>query len=218
MNNAPSSMVSLLISGDIGIGKTSLLRTYTEWINKQCSGLKLDGTLSLRIPDGRKNRGYSIIRLSDKIRADIAVNKLLVEENKTNYSQDDLFELKMNPASIERPGSNGCKYYFIKGGFESANDWYLDITSNLLDIDILIIDDIGPLEFNGKGIVGIMNLLKNLTDRFSGILIVAVRGFLMESMVIEFPYDWTILELNQKNSSECMKTLKSITREKYGRE
>jgi len=78
------------------------------------------------------------------------------------------------------------KYYFYQQAFEKANDWLGDTRP----FDVIIIDEVGPLEMRGGGFY---ELLTNLFQDYKGILVVAVRNEILEEFRIKFPHPETAI-------------------------
>jgi len=89
------------------------------------------------------------------------------------------------------------KYYFYQQAFEKANDWLTDTR----EFDVIIIDEVGPLEMRGGGFY---ELLTNLFQDFKGVFIVAVRTEILEEFRIKFPHPETAIFATNTNIKEIV--------------
>jgi nucleoside-triphosphatase THEP1 len=89
------------------------------------------------------------------------------------------------------------KYFFYEHAFDKANDWLTDTRQ----LNVIIIDEVGPLEMRGGGFY---ELLTNLFQDFKGVLIIAVRNEILEEFRIKFPHPETAIFTTNTNIKEIV--------------
>jgi nucleoside-triphosphatase THEP1 len=106
---------------------------------------------------------YSIV---DKILIQFEVS----EEQSKKFSESQLVKI----------GS----YFFLKSGFEKAKEILKrDFEKNY---DLLVIDEIGPLELNGDGLEPVISEIVNWLDTFEGKLVLVVRDKLINDVIKKY--------------------------------
>jgi len=111
-----------ILTGAVGAGKTTFLRGLVEDLRK--AGVPFDGFLSLRVMTGGKPEGYQMLDVRD--------GRGLALLRRTDYEKG------------ERVGP----YVMLPAGLERANR----IVKRSRREDLLIVDEIGPLELRGGGL------------------------------------------------------------------
>lgn len=155
-----------VIVGDAGIGKT-------PWIGQVVDLLKKDG----KIIDGL---------ISEKV----VVSNEVWHHNLTRIKTDEIHQLTTMD-DIETSTSMG-KFNFFNEAIAWGNDQLISIT----DVDFVIIDEIGLLEFDGKGFLpGLEYLISN----YSGDMIVSLRSSLQNK------FDIFLIERFDNIGSWCKK-------------
>ena len=71
------------------------------------------------------------------------------------------------------------KYHFSHAGFEEASSALL----NAMDREILVLDEIGPLELREEGYA---EALRTISDSFQGLLLTVVRDYLLDDILRHF--------------------------------
>jgi len=103
------------------------------------------------------------------------VDKILIqfevyEEQSKKFSESQLVKI----------GS----YFFLKSGFEKAKEILKrDFEKNY---DLLVIDEIGPLELNGDGLEPVISEIVNWLDTFEGKLVLVVRDKLINDVIKKY--------------------------------
>jgi len=110
-----------ILAGPVGAGKTTFLRGLVEELRK--AGVPFDGFLSLRVMTGGEPEGYQMLDVRDGLG--------LALLRRTDYEKG------------ERVGP----YVMLPAGLERANG----IIKRSSREDLLIVDEIGPLELRGGG-------------------------------------------------------------------
>jgi len=137
-----------ILSGEVESGKTTVLQNFVAEIRAQ--KIRLDGFLSLRVMDGNETAGYDLA---------------------------DIQEGESRPF-LRRTGADDWQkvgpYYVLPGGLAQAEK----IIRRSRETDFLIVDEIGPLELEGKGL---WPFLKNaLFNERRRILVVVRKSLLRE--------------------------------------
>jgi nucleoside-triphosphatase THEP1 len=112
----------LVLTGPVHSGKTSLLKKLVKKLKRQ--GVRVDGFLSLAVLEGREILGYDLFDLRS--------------EKKVPFIR------RKGQRSWQRIGA----YFFIPEVLEKARQKVLESG----DEDFLVIDEVGPLEIQGRGI------------------------------------------------------------------
>jgi len=114
--------VIFILTGAVGSGKTTFLRGLVDEL--RASGVPIDGFLSLRVMTGGETAGYDLLEIRDG---------------------------QCRPL-LRRPGDEGMQkvgpYVLLPEGLARANE----IIRRSGVADLLIADEIGPLELEGRGL------------------------------------------------------------------
>jgi nucleoside-triphosphatase THEP1 len=125
----------IIITGEIGSGKTSFLKEIIAAIKSR--GIETKGFLSLARFDGKMQTGYDLLNIADS-------NKL------------DFIREKASEGAVKFR-----KFYFSREGIDVGNDILLSYKENVSAA--LIIDEIGPWELEGGGWAESLNKLVALS-------------------------------------------------------
>jgi len=110
-----------ILTGAVGSGKTTFLRGLVDEL--RAAGMTLDGFLSLRVMTGGETEGYDLL---------------------------DIREGRSRPLLRRTDSGNGQRvgpYVMLPEGLAQANE----IIGRSRSGDLLIVDEIGPLELGGRG-------------------------------------------------------------------
>ena len=110
-----------LLSGPVHSGKTTLLKKAAREFKNQ--GVKVDGFLSVAVFAGKDRTGYDLLDLQEE--RPIPLLRITGEEE------------------WQRIGS----YFFVPSGIEKAEK----IILRSGEADICVVDEVGPLELEGRG-------------------------------------------------------------------
>ena len=139
-----------ILTGPVHSGKTGFLKGVVQ--NLQEGGCKIAGFLSVSIWDGDVCTGYDLHDLSTR----------------------ELYPF------IRRAGGDTWQrigdYFFIPETLERAQD----ILQKTRDADLLVVDEVGPLELSGKGL---WPALKDVIDRSSLNYLLVVRENILEDVL-----------------------------------
>jgi nucleoside-triphosphatase THEP1 len=110
-----------ILTGEVGSGKTTLLKKIVAELKLR--GVKIDGFLSDRITDGEETVGYDLFDLKKRTRI-----PLLRRNGRSGWQ-------KVGP------------YFVLPAGLAEA----VRIIGRSASDELLVIDEAGPLELEGKG-------------------------------------------------------------------
>lgn len=111
-----------MLTGPVHSGKTSLLKKLVKVLKRR--GVRVDGFLSMAVVEGGEILGYDLFDLRSE--------------------KEVPFIRKKGQRSWQRIGA----YFFIPEALEKAQQKVLESG----DEDFLVIDEVGPLEIQGRGI------------------------------------------------------------------
>jgi len=170
----------IIITGKRGEGKTTFLKKITSALKAE--GLETKGFLSSAVYKDGEKIGYRLLSISDNTEMNfISVNEHFGEINLG-------------------------KYYFSDEGLEWGNNILKSYNGN--DNDILIIDEIGPLELSGKGWSESLDNLATLTQ-FN--MIWVVRKEFLDEVINKWNLsNPVIIDISSISISEAKKTILKI--------
>ena len=113
--------MNFVLSGPVHSGKTTLLKKIAEELKNQ--GVRVDGFLSEAVFTGKDRTGYDLLDLQEE--RPIPLLRITGEEE------------------WQRIGS----YFFVPSGIEKAEK----IILRSGEADICVVDEVGPLELEGRG-------------------------------------------------------------------
>lgn len=146
----------ILLSGESGTGKTTLCLKLIDRLS--ATSLLINGIVSPPEFDGTNKTGISIINLHSREKRALA--QLMV------------------------PGSSGLhthKWHFN----EEVIRWGNDVLSEAVPCDVLVIDELGPLEFERN--LGFLNGFSAVDSGLYRCSIVVIRPSLLEKAVARWP-------------------------------
>lgn len=114
--------MKVILTGSVHSGKTSLLKKIVHEL--EASGKNIDGFLSIAVRQNRESMGYDLYSIREK--------RTLPLLRKTGQKE----WMRVGP------------YFFLPEGLREANR----IILNPGPRDVLIVDEIGPLELAGQGL------------------------------------------------------------------
>jgi len=159
--------MKILLTGKIGIGKTYMCEKIVERAKKK--GFTCCGTLTRKLEEGEKNTG------------------LVVEDISTGKKK--VLAHRINDGKI-RKGIPFCNFIFDENAIEFAKKALSKRG------DLLIIDEFGYLELEGKGFNNALLAFKSRRNKNS---ILVVRNELKEDVSKLLDCDFKVFEVNQKN-------------------
>lgn len=165
----------ILVTGGVGSGKTTLARALIR--DERGDGRTVGGVISEKIPyrtgsDGRQTWCYEFV--------DVATG------SRMRYAEPRAIRL---PDRNAAEGRAGGRYIFSDRGFRFAEE----VLDAARDRDVVVIDEVGPLELRGGGLWrSTLDLLENSrTD-----LILCVRGRLVGPLSARLPAGVTPMEVH----------------------
>lgn len=150
----------VIITSEINSGKTQTLEKISNTL--KAKKISVGGFLSVADYDKSKKIAYSLKNIATGEEVPLATQRR--------------FDMNITIG----------KYFFYEHAFDKANDWLNDTRP----FDVIIIDEVGPLEMRGGGFY---ELLTNLFQDFKGILVIAVRTEILEEFRIKFPFPETAI-------------------------
>jgi nucleoside-triphosphatase THEP1 len=139
----------LLITGHSGAGKTTWCRQWAESV--RADGWRVGGLLSPPVMAGTQKVAIDLIDLHTGERRQLA----------------QLWQKTSNPSGI----STG-EWLFDPAVLTWGNDVLSKLTAVLTAVDLLIIDELGPLEFErGQGLQAAFDLIETGCYRMAGVVI-----------------------------------------------
>lgn len=144
----------LIITGKVNSGKTSTVEKIISFLKE--SGKKVGGVYAKGIFQAGEKSGFEIVDIKSGYTKQIA-----------SVKSDSTFDFKQG------------RYFFNLEVFKEYNQ----TLSNSFDCEVIIFDEIGPIELLGKGFhSAVLSLLKN----FNGRLIFVIRESLVEEVISMF--------------------------------
>ncbi len=150
----------IIVSGKIDSGKTRMLEEIVRALKKK--KIAVGGFLSVAEYKKNKKVAYHLKNIKTGREIPLATKKAFDTNQKIG------------------------NFYFNEEAFIKANEWLSDTRA----FDVVIIDEIGPLEMRGGGFC---ELLDGLFLDFKGILIVCVRDSILDEFRIKFPHPDTVV-------------------------
>jgi nucleoside-triphosphatase THEP1 len=169
-----------VLTGEVGSGKTTLLKKIITELKLR--SVKLDGFLSDRITDGAETVGY------------------------------DLFDLKKRTRSpfLRRNGRAGWQkvgpYFVLPAGLTEAER----IIGRSSSDELLVIDEAGPLELEGKGWWPALSL--RLPELYRRFFLVIRKSILDDYLKILGPSSPEIFEARESDLSRIVDTIRNHVR------
>jgi nucleoside-triphosphatase THEP1 len=154
--------LAFLITGDIAAGKTTFCKELIHLL--QSKNIPTGGILSERIIKDNVTIGYDLIDISTGNRM-----IFLRENEETSTSKIGRFEINIDTVELGRK---------------------ILLSKNLAKNAIVIIDEVGFLELQGKGWAESIELLKELSGK---VLILAVRNEFVKKVIEEFGLKYAIV-------------------------
>ena len=139
-----------ILTGPVHSGKTSFLKRVSRDLQER--GRKVAGFLSVSIWNDDVCTGYDLHDLST--------------------GESHPFIRKIGDDTWQRIGD----YFFIPSTLERAED----VLQKTRDTDLLVVDEVGPLELSGKGL---WPALKDVIDRSSINCLLVVRENILENVL-----------------------------------
>jgi nucleoside-triphosphatase THEP1 len=167
-----------ILTGSVHSGKTGFLKGVVQDLQER--GRKITGFLSVSIWDGDVCMGYDLHDLSTR--------------------ETHPFIRRAGDDTWQRIG----KYFFIPETLERAKD----ILKKTRDADLLVVDEVGPLELSGKGM---WPALKDVISHSSVNYLLVVRENILEDflrMVKEF--DIRVFRFQDDNIHNLMMSALSV--------
>ncbi len=169
-----------ILTGEVGSGKTTLLKKIVAELKQR--GVRVDGFWSDRLMDGEETVGYDLFDL--KKRTCIP------------------FLRKNGRAGWQRVGP----YFVLPAGLAEAGK----IIGRSLSHELLVIDEAGPLELEGKGCwPALYRLLLEPSRRF---FLVIRRSILEECLKLLNQAPTEIFEAREADPGRIVDTIKSHVR------
>ncbi len=142
-----------VFTGPVDSGKTS--RVKLEVKNALSMGKNVGGVLSEAVMSGGIKTGYTAVDIRTGRRIQLVSRRKLDSDIGTG------------------------SFYFSRAAFREISDRIL----SSIDCDILVLDEIGPLELSGKGYA---DVVKTLRANFEGDLFLVVRDYLLNRVLRRF--------------------------------
>lgn len=149
-----------LLTGPVGGGKTTYLKEVVQTLSS--SELSVDGFLNVRLLEDEGTMGYDLYDL--KLGASIP------------------FLRKQGEADWDRTGD----YFFLPQGLETA----FRIVARCKRSDLLVIDEIGPLELKGRGLWPALEPVLTKKDRH---FLLVVRERILAELLAQLPGQETMI-------------------------
>ncbi len=169
-----------ILTGEVGSGKTALLKKIVAEL--QFRGVQIDGFLSERIKDGDETAGYDLFDLRKRTRIPF----------------------------LRRNGRDGWQkvgtYYVLPAGLAEAKS----IIGRSGSPGLLIIDEAGPLELEGKGVWP--SLGQVLADPSRQCFLVIRKGVLEDYKKKLGPVPLEIFETKEHDLSRIVDAVKTRVR------
>ncbi len=145
----------IVITGDIRQGKTTFVRKLADHLQKE--NLKVSGFLAIGKDSNGERKGFDLLNL--RTNETITICTTFFRKNHLHFG----------------------RFYFDPVAFESGNQWLINSTSD--NPDVIVIDEVGPLELNGKGWSPAMDYL---VRESSAILIWIIRKEMVDKVLAKW--------------------------------
>jgi len=182
----------IIITSEINSGKTATLEKISNVL--KAKNISVGGFLSIAEFEKGKKVAYHLKNITTDEKVPLATQKKF-DTNIKNCHPEFISGSYEMPKQVRHDITG--KYYFYPEAFEKANDWLTDTRA----FNVIIIDEVGPLEMRGGGFY---ELLSNLFQDFKGVLIVAVRTEILEEFQIKFPHPETAIFATNANIKEIV--------------
>lgn len=191
-------MTTILLSGDRGSGKTSLVRSLAAACDGTCAGL-----ISLPVPDAEGRRvGLEVERIGRADRMELAI----LARRPTTAQAAALLGTPRPDAEVLSDDQILGPWNFRSRSMEAANAWLI---SDAAASTIILIDEIGPLELERE-----QGFLRGFRAALasSAALLVVVRPSLRDALVAEIGLtaperlaglDHILLDPDARSDSTC---------------
>jgi nucleoside-triphosphatase len=147
----------LLVTGLSGIGKTAWCSELVE--QAQSAGAEVKGLLSPPVFENQQKVGFDLVRIETGER-----RKFARKRSKTTKALSKI-QWEFDPEVME---------------------WGNDALENIRDAEILVLDELGPLEFNrGEGFLAGLKLIDEMRFRFG---VVVIRSSLVPLALERWPF------------------------------
>jgi len=167
----------IILTGPVNSGKTTLLKRVVEELRKQ--NFSLDGFLSEAVVHAQEKIGYNLL--------DLKLNKSLPFIRKSGHKDWQ----KIGP------------YFFIPQGLAWANQ----VIRRSKEAEILIVDEIGPLELSGKGLWPVLE--KALSQKAQKFLFILRRNIVEDFLDMAAITETKVFDIEEKQVLSLM--LQEIT-------
>lgn len=162
----------IILTGPVNSGKTTLLRRAVEELRKQ--NFNLDGFLSDAVVHAKKKIGYNLL--------DLKMNRSIPFIRKSGHKDWQ----KVGP------------YFFIPEGLAWANQ----VIRRSSEAEILIVDEIGPLELSGKGLWPVLE--KVLSQRVQKFFFVLRRNIVEDFLDMAALTETKVFDIKEKKVLSLM--------------
>ena len=156
-----------ILTGPVGSGKTTFLKRVIDKLKKQ--KIKMDGFLSEAIVRHQEKIGYNLMDLGE--------------------GKSFPFIRKSGHQDWQRIGP----YFFIPEGLSRAKK----IILRSKEAEILVVDEIGPLELSGKGLWDVLEQI--IFPRFQKYLFVVRREILEDFLKMVGKIETKIFDIKEKD-------------------
>jgi nucleoside-triphosphatase THEP1 len=169
-----------VLTGEVGSGKTTLLKKIVAELKLR--GVPVDGFLSDRITDGEETIGYDLFDLKNRTRIP--------------------FLRRNGRAGWQKVGP----FFVLPAGLAEAEK----IISRSSTDELLVIDEAGPLELEGKGCWPVLSQrLPEISRRF---FLVIRKSILEDYLKILGPAPAEIFEAREADLSRIVETVRNHVR------
>jgi nucleoside-triphosphatase THEP1 len=169
-----------VLSGDRGSGKTRLLTAIAETL--LLSGKKVGGILSPVVQSQDSRLGYDVLDLQNGRQVPLCRRDIDPTGGSTGPFRFDAEAIRFGNAALEQAVASGA--------------------------DLIILDEVGPLEFDGKGWAG---GLERLLETYHGSLLLVVRPNLLGRLTARWPLSpvrtWDVRETDRESLTRELLTL-----------
>jgi nucleoside-triphosphatase len=159
--------MKVILTGSVHSGKTSLLKKIVHEL--EASGKNIDGFLSIAVRQNGEFKGYDLYSIREKM--------TLPFLRKTGQKE----WMRIGP------------YFFLPDGLREANR----IILNPGPKDVLIVDEIGPLELTGQGLWPAFS--QAIRDSRLSILCVVRKTILSDFLKSTPKAHWHIFDIDDEN-------------------
>lgn len=125
----------------------------------------------------------------------------VIEEKRFIYHLGSRTLKRLEVDSIENVTLIG-KYKFDNSTFEWAQKVLLDSFNQ--NLELLIIDEIGPLELEGKGLEPALSFLMKNRKNFAGKILLVIRNSILEEVIKKYDpgSDYSLFKIEQEQNLE----------------